>query len=100
MKNKKIEYGELSESLSKEIENIVLTTGKEIRRIVLNNRAVFSLYMCNDQSVMKQNNPLFAVIAHEDAYKAFGYKKPKGGLVLCGYDINLVVRELAELVVS
>ena len=100
MKNKKLKYGRLSDSLANEIENIVLTTGEEIRRIAYKNCVIFSLYLCNDQSVVKENNPLFAIYAHVDVFKAFGAKKENGGLVVCGYDRNKVIRELAELVVS
>jgi hypothetical protein len=91
---------QLSDRLSSELENTVLTTGKEIRRIVHNDCAIYSLYLCNDQSVVKKNKPMFAIIAHEDAYRAFGAKKENGGLLLIGWDINKIVRELAELVVS
>ncbi len=100
MKNKKLKYGKLSDSLAKEIENIVLTTGKEIRRIAYKNCAIYSLYMCNDQSVVKKNKPLFAIYAHADVFKAFGTKKEKGGLVVCGYELDSIVTELAELIVS
>lgn len=98
MKNKKNEYEQLSPSLFKEVENIMLTIGKEAGCIVYDFRVIFRVYLCNDQRVMKENKPLAAIFAYGDAYKAISAKKEDGGMVVCGYGIDLVMEELINLV--
>lgn len=98
MKNKKKKYGQLSESLSKEIENIVLTTGEKVATINYDFRLIYSVYVCYDQRLMKENKPLAAIFAHGDALKALGTMNEDACLVVCAYDLHSVMLKSSELV--
>jgi|ADurb_Cas_03_Slu_FD_contig_61_243763_length_392_multi_2_in_0_out_0_1 hypothetical protein len=99
----KTEKEMLSEPLANEVRNTILSKGKEISRIVDKDMAVFSLYRCDDASVVKEKKPLYAIFAHSAAYVAFNAPQEKitdNGLLVIGWEYDKVVRELAELAVN
>jgi hypothetical protein len=99
----KTEKAMLSEPLAKEVENTILTKGKVISRIIDHDMAVFSLYRCDDSSVVKQKKPIYAIFAHPIAFLVFNAPKEKvvdNSLLLIGWQYDKVVKELAELAID
>jgi hypothetical protein len=92
---KKVENATLSEEFGKEVETIVLTQGKPYRHVIGNGKLWFTIY-----EVQLNGLRMFALVAHKTAFKAFGAKEKGSGLICFCHDKDVIIRELAEILVS
>lgn len=92
---KKVEPIQMTKALGIEVETIVLTKGKPCRHITIMGKPFFTIY-----EAMINNIKVYALVAHENAFRVFGATKNNSGLILFSSKRKIVFRELAEILVS
>ncbi len=92
---KKEEIAMLSEEFGKEVETIVQTQGKLYRHIIGDGKLWFTIF-----EVMIENKKMFALVAHEEAFRAVGAKKKGSALLVIGHSKTSVLREVSDILVS